>query len=254
MSVFLVVPCFNEADRWSEDYWANMVEQTNARYVFVDDGSSDETGTLLAEFANRHNVTFVRLATNGGKAEAVRQGWLEILKTMQINEVTALGFLDADGAFSVEDVSALIDLTNAPKESHSPDAWWSSRVALAGRNIQRNLWRHYLGRVVATYLSLGEPAIPYDTQAGLKLFRPSGTFTTIIQTPFATRWLFEVEILARFHEIARRPMSIWEMPLSSWLDVAGSKVTTRESIRIARELSRLKLIQRRGRTSPPELT
>jgi glycosyltransferase involved in cell wall biosynthesis len=148
MSVFLVVPCFNEADRWSADYWANMVEQTNARYVFVDDGSSDETGTLLAEFANRHNVTFVRLATNGGKAEAVRQGWLEILKTIQINEVTALGFLDADGAFSAEDVSALIDLTNASKESHSPDAWWSSRVALAGRNIQRNLWRHYLGRVV----------------------------------------------------------------------------------------------------------
>ena len=254
MSAFLVVPCFNEADRWSEDYWADMVEQTNARYVFVDDGSSDETATLLADFANGHNATFVRLATNGGKAEAVRQGWLEILKTQQINEVTALGFLDADGAFSAQDVSTLIDLTNAPKESHSPDAWWSSRVALAGRNIQRNLWRHYLGRVVATYLSIGEPAIPYDTQAGLKLFRPSETFTMIIQLPFKTRWLFEVEILARFREVAGRPMNVWEMPLSSWVDVAGSKVTTRESIRIARDLSRLKLILRRGRTSQPELT
>ena len=247
------MPCFNEAERWSEEYWTGMVEQTNARYVFVDDGSTDETGQLLADFAGRHNTTVLRLANNGGKAEAVRQGWLEILNAQQIKETTALGFVDADGAFSVPDVSDLIDLTHAPKQSHSPDAWWSSRVALAGRNIQRNLWRHYLGRVVATYLSLGEPAIPYDTQAGLKLFRPSEAFTTIIQAPFATRWLFEVEILARFREVAGRPMSIWEMPLNSWVDVAGSKVTTRESIRIARELSRLKLIQRRGRTSPPEL-
>ena len=67
MSVFLVVPCFNEADRWSEDYWAGMVERTNARYVFVDDGSTDATGELLADFAGRHNTTFLRLANNGGK-------------------------------------------------------------------------------------------------------------------------------------------------------------------------------------------
>lgn len=253
MSVFLVVPCFNEADRWSEGYWADMVSRTNADFVFVDDGSSDDTGELLADFADRLNTTFVRLANNGGKAEAVRQGWLEILKTQQINEVTALGFLDADGAFSAQDVSELIDLTTTQSEQNSPDAWWSSRVALAGRHIQRNLWRHYLGRVVATYLSLGEPAIPYDTQAGLKLFRPNDAFTEIIQLPFETRWLFEVEILARFSQVAGRPMNIWEMPLNSWVDIAGSKVTTRESIRIARELSRLKLIQRRGRTSQPEL-
>ena len=254
MSVFLVVPCFNEADRWSEDYWAGMVERTNARYLFVDDGSSDETGKLLADFAYRHNTTLVKLTNNGGKAEAVRQGWLEILKTQQPEAVTAIGFVDADGAFSAQDVSELIDLTTTQSERKSPDAWWSSRVALAGRNIQRNLWRHYLGRVVATYLSLGEPAIPYDTQSGLKLFRPSAIFTTIIQAPFATRWLFEVEILARFRELAGRSMSVWEVPLNSWVDIAGSKVTMRESVRIARELSRLKLIQRRGRTSQPELT
>lgn len=253
MSVFLVVPCFNEVGRWGEDYWADMLSRTDAQYVFVDDGSSDGTSDLLADFAGRHNATFVKRADNGGKAEAVRQGWLGIFKTQQPEDLTAVGFMDADGAFSAQDVSDLIDLTNAPMESHSPDAWWSSRVALAGRNIQRNLWRHYLGRVVATYLSLGEPAIPYDTQAGLKLFRPSSNFASIIQVPFATRWLFEVEILARFREVAGRPMSIWEMPLNSWVDIAGSKVTTRESIRIARELSRLKFIQRRGRTSSPEL-
>ncbi len=231
-----------------------MVFDTDAEFIFVDDGSTDGTKQILAEFSNRTDAAFHGLRSNVGKAEAVRQGWLEILNAQQIKETTALGFVDADGAFSAQDVSALIDLTNAPKESQSPDAWWSSRVALAGRNIQRNLWRHYLGRVVATYLSLGEPAIPYDTQAGLKLFRPSEAFTTIIQAPFATRWLFEVEILARFRQVAGRPMRIWEMPLKSWVDIAGSKVTTRESIRIARELSRLKLIQRRGRTSPPELT
>lgn len=227
-----------------------MVSTTEAEFLFVDDGSTDGTRKILTEFSNRTGAHFHGLKSNVGKAEAVRQGWLEVLRTQDPDTMTAVGFVDADGAFAPEDVSDLIALTSDPTSRTRPDAWWSSRVALAGRNIQRDMRRHYLGRVVATYLSLGEPSIPYDTQSGLKLFDPSELFIQLVQIPFATRWLFEVEVMSRFRGLAGRPMRIWEMPLNYWVDVHGSKVTTRESIRIARELTRLKSIQRRSRTRP----
>ena len=246
MTVYLVVPCFNEAERWNDNYWATMVKETNATYLFVDDGSTDGTPEILTAFTSRNSALTTHLPRNMGKAEAVRQGWQEILRTHDLKDISALGFMDADGAFEVNDVARLIDLVKAPPTDPSPEAWWSSRVALAGRNIQRNMWRHYVGRVVATYLSWGEPSIPYDTQSGLKLFEMKSDFICTIRNPFVTRWLFEMEILIRFRQLAGRPMRVWEMPLLSWFDVAGSKVTRRESTRVARELLLLKRAQRRG--------
>jgi len=247
MTVFLVVPCFNEAGRWDEDYWSGMVTETDATYVFVDDGSTDDTRNILSTFASQHRALTAHMGRNAGKAEAVRLGWQEILQTEDAKSISALGFIDADGAFSPNDVSRLTQLTNRSGPDPGTEAWWSSRVALAGRNIQRNIWRHYLGRGVATFLSWGEATIPYDTQSGLKLFEPNDAFIASIREPFETRWLFELEILIRFAQLAGRPMNVWEMPLSTWIDIAGSKVSRRESARIARELMRLKTLQRRGR-------
>jgi glycosyltransferase involved in cell wall biosynthesis len=247
MSLFLVVPFFNEAARWDEDYWASMVRDTDATFVFVNDGSTDDTGNVLASFASQHRVLTTHVERNAGKAEAVRHGWQEILRTYPREDIDALGFVDADGAFTSEDVSRLIHRANSSPTDPEAEAWWSSRVALAGRNIQRNMWRHYLGRGVATFLSWGEASIPYDTQSGLKIFQPNDFFLASIDVPFKTRWLFEMEILIRFAQLAGRPMNVWEMPLSTWIDVAGSKVTGHESVRVARELIRLKSLQRRGR-------
>ena len=226
-----------------------MVLTTDAQFLFVDDGSTDGTGQALAEFAAKSGALFLGLTANVGKAEAVRQGWLEVIRTQEAEAISALGFLDADGAFASTDVADLVGLTLESNSTMGSDAWWSSRVALAGRNIQRNMRRHYLGRVIATYLSLGEQSIPYDTQSGLKLFGANEYFLQLIQEPFVTRWLFEMEILARFRELAGHPMRVWEMPLNYWVDVEGSKVTARESMRIAAELSRLKGVQRRSRTN-----
>jgi hypothetical protein len=42
-------------------------------------------------------------------------------------------------------------------------------------------------------------------------------------------------------------MRVWEEPLQSWRDVAGSKVTGRESIRAIREIAAVKRLQRSSR-------
>ncbi|MEY3030313.1 MAG: hypothetical protein RL058_676, partial [Actinomycetota bacterium] len=44
------------------------------------------------------------------------------------------------------------------------------------------------------------------------------------------------------------PMRVWEEPLQSWRDVAGSKVTGRESIRAIREIAHILRTRNPGRT------
>jgi dolichyl-phosphate beta-glucosyltransferase len=70
----------------------------------------------------------------------------------------------------------------------------------------------------------------YDTQCGAKLFRATPANHLLFRDPFTTRWLMDVEILARLIQ-ARRGTSlpqaeavVYELPLIAWRDVAGSKV------------------------------
>ena len=242
MSVGIVVPCFNEAERWNEDYWRAMVDRVAATFLFVDDGSSDETPALLEQLHDVSQVQVLTLPRNGGKAEAVRAGMNQLLGYADIDGV---GYLDADGAFHQDDVVGIADIFSERVATREFDAVWSSRVALSGRDIERSQSRHYVGRIVATYLSASETSFPYDTQSGYKLFVDSETLRRCLALPFVTRWLFEIELLARWRRDSGAPMQIWEEPLDYWHDVPGSKINFTESWRIVRELMKVKAEQRR---------
>lgn len=244
MGVGIVVPCFNEANRWQPEYWQQMVDQSSATFLFVDDGSEDDTPVLLAQFADHSNTQLISLPRNQGKAEAVRQGMNRLLADTSLSGV---GYLDADGAFAHDDIAILAGVFDEKTAEGQFDAVWSSRVALAGRDIKRSQVRHYLGRVIATYLSISEETFPYDTQSGYKLFADTEALRRCLASPFATRWLFEIELLARWRRTTGSPMRIWEEPLDYWHDVPGSKITRGELLRVVRELWVVKAQQRSDR-------
>jgi hypothetical protein len=109
------------------------------------------------------------------------------------------------------------------------DVLLGARVRLLGTRIERRAWRHYLGRVFATFASLALRLPVYDTQCGAKLFARSAALEAALARPFRSRWVFDVELLERMLAGAGgapplSPGRIREVPLAEWRDVGGSKL------------------------------
>ena len=230
MTVAVVVPCYDEADRFDVDAFVALAARVD-RLVLVDDGSTDGTAAVLGAAAERSGggVTVLRLARNAGKAEAVRAGMRAALD----DGADVVAYFDADLATPVDELLRLVEVLLADDDR---SVVLASRVGLLGHAIERRMTRHYLGRLYATAASLTLGVPVYDTQCGAKVFRESAALRAALADPFPDRWAFDVELLARLlHPRRGVPAlgadAIVEVPLRAWRDVAGSKVTPAASVR-----------------------
>src|SRR5687768_13536106 len=192
-SAIIVIPCYNEAGRLQVQVFQTFTCAGHAlRFLFVDDGSTDDTWQVLQALHASDPQRFMidRLPENAGKAEAVRQG---VLRAWAAG-AEYIGYWDADLATPLEAIPAFCDRLDA-----RPDLLivFGARVRLLGQTVARRAVRHYLGRIFATAASLVLGVAVYDTQCGAKLFRASAEVHSLFQRPFVTRWLFDVELLAR---------------------------------------------------------
>jgi len=269
-SLALVVPCYNEEERLDSHAFLDYLRRsvTVVRLIFVDDGSADATVDKLRQLVEQSagGAELLQLGTNQGKAEAVRRGMLHALES---HAYTTVGFWDSDLATPLSAVSQLEALL---MERPALQMVFGARVALLGRHIKRSLKRHYAGRVFATLTSLVLDMPIYDTQCGAKLFRVTPALRTVLTQPFLTRWVFDVEMIARFAALYRESPSnresegaveqdraslvggsgsasatirsladeaIFEFPLHQWVDVAGSKLKATDVLRMAYGLLRI---------------
>lgn len=234
----LVVPCYNEAERLKGDeflgYLANHPETS---LVFVNDGSSDGTLALLEELRAHApgQIDIVDKKKNGGKAEAVRDG---LLYAIGRPGATFVGFWDADLATPL---NAVEDLLKVFGDCPDVEIVFGARVKLMGRKIERQSLRHYLGRIFATCASGVLDLAIYDTQCGAKFFRVTPALSQVLQQPFRSRWIFDVEMIARFLRVYAAQNRdardlFYEFPLYCWTDVAGSKIRSTDFLRAVKEL------------------
>jgi len=239
--IALVVPCFNEAERLDGDaFIAFAREGSDRRLCFVDDGSTDATAVRLAEIAAAvpDRIEVERLPVNRGKGEAVRAG----LRAELARAPRYVGYWDADLSTPLSFAETLADhLDRHPSVRMAA----GSRVLMLGRPIVRGTARHYLGRVAATMVSIVLRAPVYDSQCGAKLLRNEPGLGALIQAPFASRWLFDVEILARIADGEPGPAGdvlhrrVHEVPLPAWADTPGSKIGLSDVLRVPRDLWRI---------------
>ena len=233
----IVVPCYNEAERLDAERYRQFVDGGLTRFLFVDDGSSDATASILSELAGSEpeRLGLLTLKRNRGKAEAVRRGLLEALH----ESPGAVGYWDADLATPL---SAIPLLCGVLEERPEVQIVLGSRVKLMGREIERHAHRHYLGRVFATAASVILRLPVYDTQCGAKVLRNTDRLRQILQEPFRASWTFDVELLARFlwsdpaGSLPDPLRTIYEYPLPVWRDVGGSKLRVSDYPRAAADL------------------
>lgn len=222
----LVIPCYNEEERLDVSSFSSYLKHNpQVCIIFVDDGSEDGTAAQLQRIRDSagERAVIISLERNVGKAEAVRQG---MLRAFQLAE-DHVAFWDADLSTPLEVVE---DFSMVLEGMPDIGAVFGARVQLLGREIRRRRARHYFGRIFATIVSvmLGLPV--YDTQCGAKMFRICPESTSCFQEPFSSRWIFDVELIARFCAAKRRSgvedlsRIIYEYPLKRWVDVAGSKI------------------------------
>jgi hypothetical protein len=154
-----------------------------------------------------------------------------------------VGYWDADLATPL---AAVAPLRAALEADPARCLVMGSRIQRLGSAIRRSPLRHYAGRVMATFASRTLRLPVYDTQCGAKLFRVGPHFPRLFEKPFLSRWLFDIEILARIEEAAAeglvRPAleSVYEEPLVVWTDEPGSKVKAWDFVRALRDLRRFK--------------
>lgn len=232
----VVVPCFNEAARLDGHALRSIVDEDTG-LLLVDDGSTDATESLLTELSRADaRIEVLALGSNFGKGEAVRRGMLRAIE----GGAELVGFLDADLAAPPAEMRRLLHLLES--DGHAR-AVIGARVALLGKHIERRPTRHYLGRVFATAASMALDVPVYDTQCGAKAFRVDDGLRAALSHPFASRWVFDVELLARLLE--RSQDGIVEVPLQEWRDVRGSSLGMRGMFGAGVDL--LKIAARRRR-------
>ncbi len=244
----IVVPCYNEAARLSVDSFREFATRNpGVRFLFVNDGSTDDTSVVLESLASSEPHRFEHLdqGQNHGKAEAVRVGMLHALGQGS----RYVGYWDADLATPLSEIPRFIAVLDAyPRR----DICFGSRVRLLGRAIERNPLRHYLGRMFATVASIVLDLAVYDTQCGAKLFRANNDTEALFHEPFSVNWTFDVELIARAQGqrlragLSSAADSIYELPLDQWHDVAGSKVQATDFLKALFEMARIHAKYGRG--------
>lgn len=233
----MIIPCYNEANRLPGDAFIRYLRQVPMVTVcFVNDGSRDTTQAVLEGLRQQQpgQIEVLNLAQNQGKAGAVRAGMLHCAN----RSVDYVGFLDADLATPLD---AIGDLQAALDQKPSLDLVMGSRIKFLGADIRRDPFRHYVGRVIATFISNILKLPVYDTQCGAKLFRRR-VVADLFRESFISPWLFDVELLARLirqHGRASMPVHVAEVPLKQWIEQSDSRISTGYMFKMWYELYRI---------------
>ncbi|MFN7708721.1 MAG: glycosyltransferase [Sphingobacteriia bacterium] len=234
----LIIPCYNESLRLPQsDLLAFLDHQDVIDLLLVNDGSTDDTLLVLQRFQSgskaSSRIHVLDLGQNGGKAEAVRRGMLYAYEQLPAYEL--IGFWDADGAVAWMEA---LDFRNILIEKPDLLMVMGCRVRRMGARIERTTARHIASRVIATIISNILMLPVYDTQCGAKLLRRA-VIPALFSTPFHSRWLFDVEMIARLIidvGYTKIGQTLYEHPLKTWLHMGGSKISLFSMLKVPRDL------------------
>lgn len=231
----IVVPLWNEFSRGSFGYLDKLVKLYDIDFYFINDGSTDETSEALEKYSGLKNVKIINLAINEGKTSAIKKGRAAAVEN---DTYHLIGYLDGDGAFEISEVERNLRIAEQKILNETYDVFCTSRVALSGHNIERDITRHLVGRVIRTIIDFRHKELPYGTQSGFKIFSSNAQFNAAIKRNFHTKWFVDIELILELRRLNSK-LRIWEEPLLSWRDVENSSLTPSSIFLITSEIANI---------------
>lgn len=228
----IVIAAYNEQQRLPatlgkiQAYLA--AKQQEAEVVVVDDGSTDDTASLVRDLAQRMpGLSLISYPRNRGKGYALRQG-------VQASRGKLVLVSDADLSTPIEELETLKRLLAA--RSH--------QIAIGSRALPQSdvveaqpLWRRGMGRLFNKAVRLLITDEFADTQCGFKLFHGE-VARRLFRQARIDRFAYDVEILA----LARRyGYRVAEVPIQ-WRNCTASKVNPAlDSLQMLGDLLKIRL-------------
>jgi glycosyltransferase involved in cell wall biosynthesis len=238
--ICVIIPCYNEEKRFDQSSFITFLDANPSfDFCLVNDGSKDKTEEILISLARLYEdrISVVNLKENVGKAEAVRNA---LLLCAEKNLYEYIGYIDADFSAPLTEINHMISFCNG---EFTHFIITGSRVKRLGARILRNPYRHYLGRIFATFGSWILKLPIYDSQCGLKFIR-ADLIDQLVRDPFITKWLFDLEIWLRLRNIVGLEMAdstTLEVPLNEWMDKGGSKIKFSNFLSVPYDMFRIHL-------------
>ena len=211
--ISLVVPAYNAGDVLKDSCYqiSKYLQEKAIRYelVFVDDGSTDNTSSVLKELSCLDiNVRFLTNETNMGKGYSVRRGVLE-------SKGDIIFFTDADLSTPIREMQKLFDGVD-----QGYDIVIASRALPDSKVLMHQpFYREYSGKIfnliMRSLLSLDLK----DTQCGFKCFR-KGVAASVFEKQTLNGFSFDVEVL---YLARKKSFKIKEVPVD-WVNFKSSTV------------------------------
>ncbi len=192
----------------------------SSEIVVVDDGSTDATAQLVADFANTNLMIHLLRNPHQGKGGAVKSGMLWARGEYRF-------LCDADLSMPIDELAKFL-----PPRCDDYDIAIGSREAPGAHRYNEPPYRHLMGRIFNGIVRLSLLPGIQDTQCGFKCFR--GSVAEILFPLQRNRGFgFDVEILFLAQ---RRGMRIVDIPIE-WYHERESKVSPlRDTIAMLRDI------------------
>ncbi len=232
----IIIPAHNEEQRLPqtlEQVFAFLKSQTySAEVLVVENGSSDRTYEVAAEYGRTHPSLRIIREEQPGKGRAVKRGMLEATGEHRF-------MCDADLSMSIEQVNHFL--------THQADITIGSREAKGSVREQEPLYRHLGGRLINLIIRLLILPRLNDTQCGFKCFSADAA-QQVFSRQTLPGWSFDIEVLY----IARRlGLSIREVPIR-WRFHPDTKLSAvQDALRMVRDIFRIHANALRGRYDLP---
>lgn len=232
----IIIPCFNEQSRiLGDDFLAFLNTNNNFSFVFVDDGSTDDTYLALKKLSNKHDrISCYRLQQNCGKAEAVRYGMNQVIN----EEFNYYGFIDADLAIPLDEMGKLYNELISTKNI---EFVYSSKNSNLNKELEMKFKRFFVGRVLSILVKWSLKIDVYDTQCGCKLMTKKIAEISF-KDKFLSPWLFDIEIFWRLINVFGRAYILEktkEIPLDNLYNRGSSKVRIADLIKLPVEFLKI---------------